>query len=513
MRTKKIILIMPPYNRLKGLSQGAFSSGLGYLAAVLEKEGHDVRIYCCDNNGPEEVKRFDSYAGAGYWQADTMRHERFVNMFEELHGFDYVWKEAQEVIRGYAPDVVGITASTANFRAALIIARVAKELSKGVVTILGGPHATALPDEVMANSNVDFVVRGEGENTIIELMRALDHEGAVANVKGLSRRDGQVIVHNPPRDLIRDLDAIPFPARHLLMNNAGYSPEQMRELFGDIAISRGCPFSCAFCAANSVWGRQWRHRSVGNVIEEIKAVQRLYGGTHFRMQSDTISAVKQWMVEFCHAVRPLEVTWECTTRIDSIDEELLRLMKDAGCAHVHVGIESGSERILKTINKGITLAQIRQADVILNKVGMPWGTFFMIGFPDESTHEVEETYHLIRQLRPLHHKVGALAPYPGTLYYETLQKEGRLPSSLNWNWFDPRSARLSFVRSIPESQFMPLRDRIFSYVDQYNERSERRSRFRRSAAKHLRLLAKHPWRHAGELLANYAGRKRQAALR
>lgn len=489
----KVLLIMPPYRRLKGYFTRNFSLGLGYIGAVLERDGYEVKIYCGDNNRFSEVEENYNKYDMDSWQADMRLHQRFAELFEDPHNFDPVWNEVREVIKDFSPQVVGITASTANYLCALVIAKIAKEIDSKMQIVFGGAHPTVMPAEVLSEENVDFVVRGEGEDTFLELLNALYRGNTrLEEVKGLSFKAGGQLIHNPARECIEDLDRLPFPARHLLINNFGDDRSSYQILFRDILVSRGCPYHCKFCAANSVWGKKWRTRSVGNVIKEIKMLRDKYLVNYFEILSDTLGVRESWMIGFCQSISSLNVTWGCTTRINKLNENILKLMKDSGCVQAHIGIESGSDQILKTINKGITVAQVKQAGKILNQAKIPWGTFFMMGFPEESRKEILDTFRLIKQLKPKFHKIAVLAPYPGTSYYEELKSEGRLPEKINWNYFDGRSSYLSFARKIPEDEFLRLRNKILRYVDRYNNRGRGWKEVKLMASLSLKLIRTDP---------------------
>lgn len=483
---------MPPYNRLKGLYTKNFSLGLGYIGAILEKQGYAVKIYCCDNNKPGEVERFDNYSNIGDWQADVLRHQRFVNLFENIRNFDYVWNEVREVIKECSPDVIGITSSTANYLSALVIAEMAKDFNKSIYTVFGGAHPTVLPDEVLSEKNADFVVRGEGEFTFLELLDALYGAKKIEDVRGLSFKFNNKVIHNPQRESIKDLDSLPFPARHLQINKVDYSKSYLSALFKDVLISRGCPYQCKFCAANSVWGKHWRDRSVENVVQEVKMLMDEYGAKHFEILSDTLGVNEKWMVNFCESMRPLNITWSCTTRIDKVNEKILKFMKESGCIHTHLGIESGNDRILEAMNKRISVSQVRKTTDMLNKIGIPWATFFMVGFPEESLGEIKDTFRLIKDLKPKSHKIAVLVPYPGTEYYDYLKKMGRLPEKINWNWFDGRSSYLSFTSNIPEDEFIKIRNMIFNYVDHYNSKKQKMDGLKAIVKKNTKLIFTHP---------------------
>jgi len=468
MGKTRVLLINPPYNRFKGKDLPTFPLNLGYLAAFLEKHGCVVGIYNADLMKIEETTMFRTkWLG---WRTDMERHSMFVQSFRS--GFDYIWDEVSRVVADFNPQIVGITAITANLRPALRIADICKEIIPDVVVVIGGPHATVLPESVLTKESVDFLIRGEGELGFLDLIENLWNGMSPSEVKGLSYKDGDRMVHNATRPLIHDLDSLPFPARHLIIDSANYRESKMNGLYNQVLISRGCPYRCKFCASNILWdGSRWRTRSVTNVVEEIRLLASRYRTKDFYLWSDTFTADQRWTVEFCEEMKPLKVNWSCSTRIDRINEDCLIAMKMAGCKGVSLGIESGSDQVLKDIGKNITVGQIETAIKVLDKVGMPWYSFFIIGFPNETRSDIDRTFAFIKKLRPQSHKIAVAVPYPGTALYGEVKALNLLPEKVDWNWFDGRSMYISYVNNINRDEFIKLRDRVFTYVDRYNRRN------------------------------------------
>lgn len=466
----KILLLTAPYARLKGLFTKNFPIGLGYIAAVLEKRGYSVKIYCSDNNMANEDERFYDYLGSSaVWQNDMLRHQKFVSLFDEnIYNYDYIWNDIREIIKDYSPDVVGISTTTTSYLSALVIARIVKDFDKSIHTIFGGVHPSVLPDEVLAERDVDFVIRGEGEFALPELLDALYGNADFADVRGLSFKLNKKIIHNPCRGFIENLDGLPLPARHLLINKIDRGEKYVRGLFSNIMVARGCPYDCKFCAANSIWKRSWHIRSVEKVLEEIKLLIERYKVRQLEILSDTLCIDKKWVMNFCEEIKPLDINWGCATRINTLDEDILKAMKKSGCNHIWLGLESGSDKILRTVRKGFSVSQTKKVTHFVNKSGIPWTALFMIGFPEETAADIKNTLSVMKKLKPWRHKPAILAPYPGTEYYAILKSSKRLPERLNWNLFDGRTSHLTFTENIPRDRFIKLRDSVFKYADYYN---------------------------------------------
>ncbi|PIU66340.1 MAG: hypothetical protein COS84_05885, partial [Armatimonadetes bacterium CG07_land_8_20_14_0_80_40_9] len=228
----RILLIDPPFKRFTNLVNYYFPLGLAYLAAVLKKNDYEVKIYEVDGakrggdiNFSEEYRRLELYVQG--LQSDE--HP--------------VWQEIKDELLFYKPDVVGISSMTTKFGSVLRVARVCKEVIPDCRVVLGGPHPTILPEQCLKVKDVDFVIRGEGERSFLELLGVISSDGELSKVEGLSYKDGKKVVHNEDRELIADLGEIPLPARDLLMNLKNYTSEDM----GMIISSRGCPFNCTYC--------------------------------------------------------------------------------------------------------------------------------------------------------------------------------------------------------------------------------------------------------------------------
>jgi anaerobic magnesium-protoporphyrin IX monomethyl ester cyclase len=404
----KVLLIDPPFYRLIGFYNRYFPLGLVSVGTVLRNAGHEVTVYDADTN--------DRPCAMDYTRLPD-HYRRYLASFREP---DHpVWQEVRRTIQQFEPDVVGISLWTTYAASAFRVAEISKAVCPICPVVIGGPHATVKADEVLRiASAVDYVVRGEGEDTAQELIGAIadSRRGMVPSweaIRGLSFRDGAVVRHNPPRDRIGSLDELPLPDRTLLRNEAAYSSEDM----GLIMTSRGCPFSCSFCVTET---RQVRYRSIEHVLAEVRHVKTKYGTRQFSFKDDSFTVNKKRVIEFCEALacENLHLGWECNTRVDLVDEEMLVRMKKAGCNSIKVGIEAGSEVQLKRMNKGITLDQARRAAVLFRKARIHWTGYFLIGTPGESVEDIYKTLDFMYELRPDFASLGVYEPFPGTVMFE-----------------------------------------------------------------------------------------------
>jgi radical SAM superfamily enzyme YgiQ (UPF0313 family) len=351
-------------------------------------------------------------------------------------------RSSEDIVRftkDLRPDIVGMTLLTPMIREAYRLAQLLKEL--GVKLLAGGPHATLLPEEPLS-FGFDAVVVGEGESTVAEAVRALQGLMAVENVKGLVYLDDDGKPrHTELRPLIENLNDLPRPARHLV-NPLDYGPAQNPALYSDIFSSRGCPAKCSYCSG-SLFGKKFRFRSAGSVLEEIFHLHRTYGTTHFHFVDDAMSMDKARVKQICEALIQSghKITWSMMTRIDSVSEELLALVSRAGCVQIEYGVESGSPETLRKIHKPHTVEMVRKVIPLTSRHGIRPCVFFILGFPWEAASALDDTKRLMRELAPhvacFHPAIASiLIPFPCTEIYESYKNQYNLE---NWWLKEARS--------------------------------------------------------------------------
>ena len=336
-------------------------------------------------------------------------------------------------------DLIGFTATSPMMKHALQIARELKNLNPFITTVMGGAHASIEPDETLANHQVDFVIRGEGEVTFFELASSLRSGKGVDFIAGLSYKKNGTVIHSRARQLIPDLDQLPFPDR------ASFGQEKFLAIgfkkYGDrgawVLSSRGCPYLCTYCASNKVWTRKWRPRSSENIIAEIKMLKEIYGVDRINFADDTFTVSKKRVIEFCELIREagLNIAWACNTRVDNIDADILTTMQKAGCIEVWMGVESGSPAILSEIKKDLNPQDIRSAFRWAREAGLSTRGYFMIGSRSESRETIRETEELIDEIRPDRLAFSIMTPYPGCEEYQLWKSENG-NSSIDWSEID-----------------------------------------------------------------------------
>ncbi len=367
------------------------SLGLAYLAAVAERDGHDVHILDCARGLP--------------WEAISVEG------------------------RSFRPDVVGVSVTTPSFSNAVRTADILRRIIPGAAFVAGGSHPTAMPEETIESGRFDFLVLGEGETTFSALLAHLEGGGPQPeSIPGLVFEAGGKPCWTGPAPFVKDLDTIPYPARHLLPPLEAYEPcpASLRRLpLAHVMTSRGCPSRCNFCD-RAVFGERYRERSVENVMGEIELLAGKYGAREIRFFDDTFTLNRRRLERLCRELRRFRprLPWTCLTRVNAVDLDMLSMMKDAGCWQVLFGLESGDDAILKTLNKGNTAAQNRRAVQWARQAGLRVRADFLVGSPAETRETLERTLAFARELDLDFAHFNKFVPFPGTTFYEELSARG-----------------------------------------------------------------------------------------
>ncbi len=372
--TKELIVIppLPP-------------TDLMYLAAVAESEGFEAKIA--------------DYSQGGNFEED---------------------------LKTFQPDYLLVNVATPTFKTDIEAVTLAKEVCPDIITIAKGAAFLTLGSEAMYFAKeLDYIIYGEPEETFRELIIGV----APYRILGLYYRDDIRVKFSGARPFIKDLDSLPFPARHLVNNNMYRRPDT-NEVQAVIKVSRGCPFHCFFCLATPVSGAEVRKRSPQNIVDEIKECVEKYNIRNFLFWSDIFNIDKKWVMDLCRLIidNNLDITWSANTRADTADEEMAEMMYRAGCRLVSIGVESGSQEMLDKIGKKITLDDVRLTVKIFKKFGIRIYNYFVIGLPWETEETVEDTIDFAIELDSDFISFYTATPLPGTKFYE-YAKENKLLNS------------------------------------------------------------------------------------
>jgi anaerobic magnesium-protoporphyrin IX monomethyl ester cyclase len=394
----KISLVNPP--PLKGVyrHQLYLPIGLGYLAAVLEEDGYDVTVIDCP------AQEMDL-------------------------------KQLKTKLASINPDVIGITSMTPTIQSALLSASAAKGACPDAMVVLGGPHATFMDEQVLnEEAAVDVVVRGEGEETLLELAKTASNPKSLNNIQGITFRNNGHTVRTPTRPFIKNLDELPRPAyKHF--------PLEKYRLFGrrmlPIMTSRGCPSQCSFCTTARMFGKAFRARSPKNIVDELEWLRDVHGADAFSFYDDTFTLDKKRALKICEEIRSREIglPWDCQTRVSVVSEEILRQMREANCQQVFFGVESGCQKILDAVHKGTTVEQNEKAIRLAKAAGLFVSISVMVGYPGETKEMLQETVDLIRRAEPDDVYICVATPYPGTELRRVVEGMGWEMSN-DWGQYD-----------------------------------------------------------------------------
>ena len=421
----RILLINPPNTGiLKAVGLHFPPLGLLSLAAYLEREGYhpEVKDLCVDRESKGDI-RFRDY------------------------------------------DLVGIGTDTTRFYNALKIAKRAR--GEGCIVIMGGPHPCFVDEEVLNTGRVDFVVHGEGEVTLHELLGELQNErGDFSHIKGISFVRNGHIVRTPRREFIQDLDQLPLPARHLIDMD-----DYRKTKFGDrditpVISSRGCPSNCSFCSSSTFFGRKWRSRSVSSILQEIEELVHRYGFNAIAFVDDNFTLSPEKVMELSEGIieRKFDIWWWNFSRADTIvkNEPMLRKMRMAGAKTIYIGVESPHRQSLEEFGKRSDIGMAERAVEVLKRNGFEIFASYILGGLGETPEAVNETIRWAKKLDTNVAQFSILTPYPGTALYEKVK--GRL-FRRPWTFYDAQHLvfkhdHISFVRL----QWLLLKANLLYYM-------------------------------------------------
>ena len=359
------------------------------------------------------------------------------------------YQEIENEIIKRKPDLIGIQIYTFSLIDAINVANIAKKINSNIHICAGGPHPSIYPSETLKNPSIDSVVIGEGEYAFSDILNAIEYKKGFADIKGILFKIDDKIVNTGRRDFLsnEELDSLPFPARDITPIRKYYSLLAKKPTITTMITSRGCPFKCVFCDRPQM-GKAFRFRSADNIIEEIRVCIGM-GIEEFFFYDDTFTINKNRVLEFCLKLAESglnkKIIWDIRSRVDTIDEEMIKLMRLAGCARIHYGVESGTEKILKVLKKEINLDRVRHIFKATSKYGIQTLAYFIFGNPTETEEDIQKTILFSKQINPDYVHYSLMTPYPGTELYRQGLNKGVFNSDY-WKVFAEN----------PDSAFFPL---------------------------------------------------------
>lgn len=382
----KVLFVNPPQTASKYKFMGVIAPPLGiaYMAGVLQENNIDVEIL-------------------------------------DASAEDMDFKDVEKELLKRKPDLVALTALTPTIGRALETAQVVKETLPDSIVVMGGYHPTFNFIETLEDENVDIVIRGEGEYIMLNLVQALENQSSLHDVKGIVFEDknSKEIVVNPEAPLIQDLDELPFPALNLLPMDK-YRLLDMDTHMTTMITTRGCPMQCSFCSSATMHGKKIRERSIENIVDEIEYLKTNYDIDTIAFMDDTFTLKKRKVMAICDEIlkRNIEIMWGCTSRVDTLDEKLLKKMKEAGCITIFIGVESADQQQLDNMCKNTTIAKIENAFKIARKLKIRTIASVALGMPGDTKEIMNKTVKFVHKLKPNYAIYSLATPYPGTRFYK-----------------------------------------------------------------------------------------------
>jgi radical SAM superfamily enzyme YgiQ (UPF0313 family) len=459
-RTTRVLLVNPPYQRLRGMSSPELPLGLLYIAAVLRKNGIEAKVL-----NLEEASKGEDLK-SGYLNAFKSYYNYVQNRDNEAHP---AWQEYREFMDVYQPDIIGFSVMTPSYALALSMARFTKKLSDAFI-VFGGPHPTLCPEDAAKDTAVDAVIVGEGETAFLQLAKLFEHgpKDFLHNVPSAVFRGNDGIVSTALQPLIENLDALPYPDYESLVRPA---PSELQNRYS-VIVSRGCPYRCAFCVDHLIWRKRTRFRTHEHVTDEIKYLYGKYDlGNLFFQQDSFLNKPELARAVSADLVRArIRIPWWCAARVDQIHQELLRTLKESGLAAVILGIESGSQRILDIMNKKISIPQIERSVALLKENGIKAYAFFMIGVPDETEDDILQTMSLMKRLPLDFMSLSVFTPLPQSVLFYRCVELGLIDQKPDWDKFDYQSPENYFSAAIERERFKALLEQCSALVDEMNSK-------------------------------------------
>ena len=331
---------------------------------------------------------------------------------------DIDYDQLKEEITTRKPDIIGITTMTFTLIDVIKTLQIAKQVNSSIKTVLGGPHPTIYPTETANIKEVDFCIIGEGEKPITALLENINDYEKLKTIKGLAFRLKGEIINNGQSEFITNLDDMPFPARELTQYKKYFSSVSSNFPITTMFTSRGCPYKCLFCDRPQL-GKIFRARSAKSVIDEMEQCEKM-GIKEIFIYDDTFAVDKQRVLDICSEIkkRNINIAWDIRTRVNTVDEEILKALKNAGCQRIHYGVEAGTTKILTVLRKGITLEQVENAFKLTKQIGIQTLAYFMIGSPTETKEDVLQTIKFMKKIDPDYAHIAITTPFPATDLYE-----------------------------------------------------------------------------------------------
>lgn len=439
----KILFIEPPYFRLLGEKRIYVPTGLLYLASIIENFNHSVCVYNADSDFLSKKEHVVSYYKK-YFKSNNILLKESIK--------DEIFTEIKSVINDFSPQIIGISVKSESVPVTLELINLIKSIDGDIKIILGGPHFDVDHESNYFN-NIDYIIRGEAESKIVPVIESFRN-----GTLNLSRNDS-IILDNLPLLNLKYL-----PKIHI--EKISHQTKQL------ISTSRGCPFKCSFCY-KSIAHDKVRYLSGENIFLIMKHLYDNYNLKKFYIVDDTFGINLKQLLSMVRKIKNsrLPIRWSCMSHASVLTKEKIQIMKEGGCSTVHIGVESGSDRILKFLGKGTTVKQIEHAASLLRDNDINLNAFMMVGLPTETQDDIKLSIKLINNIRPNEIAAQVYQPYPNTLLYEKLIEQGYV-IDINWPEFTRMSLHEHCFRGNSKSDVDGRIKFFLKFADDYNNHSD-----------------------------------------
>ncbi len=446
-----VLLIYPPLHRLYGERKQWMPLSILYLSSYLNEHGISAKAYNADCS-LEEPECVMSY---------TDRFQAGKNFLENLNSKNAIWDEIEKVLENIDPKIVGISVFTEALGSTKKLINVIRKKNPFVRIIAGGPHAEIDPQYLLKNFHVDYVIKGDGEKTLYDLSKML--------LCGLdpSLLMGNNISNNIITSVRIDVNELPIPKLEY-----HYNYEQYRKVGRKLNVSTsrgGCVYACKFCYC-SKFKYSLQFRTPERVIDEIAYYIKYYNTKKIFFVDDTFTINRQYIVDICNLIikRKLIFSWTCTTRAKQVDVDLLTLMKLAGCKSIHIGVESGSPRMLELIDKKININDVINSSMLIKNAGIESRLFFMAGLPTETPNDLRLTIDLIKRVRPDETIMSMYVPIPGTPLFDLICNEYYPFEKVDWTTFSRDKVPYHYYINDIDGTYDQTLNELYKLVEEMN---------------------------------------------
>lgn len=446
-----ILLIYPPLHRLYGERKQWMPLSILYLSSYLNEHGISAKAYNADCS-LEEPECVMSY---------TDRFQSAKNFLENLNSKNMIWDEIEKVLEDVAPKIIGISVFTEALGPTKKLIDIIHKKYSSVRIIAGGPHAEIDPQYLLEDLHVDYVIKGDGEKSLYDLSRAL--------LFGLDPNHllGNNISNNIITSVRVDVNELPIPKLEY-----HYDYEQYRKVGRKLNVSTsrgGCVYACKFCYC-SKFKYSLQFRAPERVIDEIAYYIEHYNTKKIFFVDDTFTINRKYIVDICNLIikRKLDFSWTCTTRAKQVDVDLLTLMKLAGCKSIHLGVESGSSRILELIDKKINIDDVVNSSMLIKNAGIESRLFFMAGLPTETPDDLRLTIDLIKRVRPNETIMSMYVPIPGTPLFDLICNEYYPFDKVDWTTFSRDKVPYHYYINDIDGTYDQILDELYQLVEAMN---------------------------------------------